>query len=129
MIFVTGGYASGKTTFVRSLGYADSQMIDARSAPFSAADARTASSRCPVVLNAQELVARFSLEQALGLLEGAEVVCCCELGCGIVPLSADDRAFREAAGRLACALAERADCVVRMVCGIPEVMKGAAPWK
>ena len=33
----------------------------------------------------------------------------------------------EAAGRLACLLAERADCVVQMFCGIPTVLKGELP--
>ena len=34
------------------------------------------------------------------------------------------RADREAAGRLACLLAARAECVVQMFCGIPTVLKG-----
>ena len=34
---------------------------------------------------------------------------------------------REAAGRLACLLAARADCVVQMFCGIPTVLKGELP--
>ena len=33
-------------------------------------------------------------------------------------------ADREAAGRLACLLAARAECVVQMFCGIPTVLKG-----
>ena len=37
---------------------------------------------------------------------------------------AAERAAREAAGRLACLLAARADCVVQMFCGIPTVLKG-----
>ena len=36
-------------------------------------------------------------------------------------------AAREAAGRLACLLAERADCVVQMFCGLPTVLKGELP--
>ena len=31
------------------------------------------------------------------------------------------------AGRLACLLAERADCVVQMFCGLPTVLKGELP--
>ena len=37
---------------------------------------------------------------------------------------AADAADREAAGRLACLLAARAECVVQMFCGIPTVLKG-----
>ena len=36
-------------------------------------------------------------------------------------------AGRDAAGRLACLLAARADCVVQMFCGIPTVLKGELP--
>ena len=45
----------------------------------------------------------------------------------VVPMDAEERAGREAAGRLACLLAERADCVVQMFCGIPTVLKGELP--
>lgn len=34
---------------------------------------------------------------------------------------------REAAGRLACLLAQRADTVVRVYCGLPQVLKGEPP--
>ena len=50
-----------------------------------------------------------------------------EVGGGVVPMDAEERAGREAAGRLACLLAERADCVVQMFCGIPTVLKGELP--
>lgn len=39
-------------------------------------------------------------------------------------MSAEDAQWRERAGRLGCALAARADVVVRMTCGIPQVIKG-----
>ena len=42
----------------------------------------------------------------------------------LVPVDARQRADREAAGRLACLLAARAECVVQMFCGIPTVLKG-----
>ena len=35
--------------------------------------------------------------------------------------------YREQAGRLACLLAERADTVIRVCCGIPQVLKGELP--
>ena len=39
-------------------------------------------------------------------------------------MHAEDAQWRERAGRLGCALAARADVVVRMTCGIPQVIKG-----
>ena len=39
----------------------------------------------------------------------------------------DQRAAREAAGRLSCLLAARAETVVRVCCGIPQLLKGEWP--
>ncbi|MEE8721671.1 MAG: bifunctional adenosylcobinamide kinase/adenosylcobinamide-phosphate guanylyltransferase [Eggerthellaceae bacterium] len=58
-------------------------------------------------------------------LAGKRVVACCEVGSGVVPADADARAWRERVGRVCCALAARSDAVVRMVCGIPQVLKGS----
>ena len=41
-----------------------------------------------------------------------------ELGCGVVPMDAFDRKYRERAGRLCCALAREAEEVHRVLCGI-----------
>lgn len=41
-----------------------------------------------------------------------------EVGSGIVPINAADRAFREAVGRALCVIAQNAESVTRVVCGI-----------
>ena len=41
-----------------------------------------------------------------------------EVGAGIVPLKAEDRAFREVVGRALCVIAQEAECVTRCVCGV-----------
>ena len=46
------------------------------------------------------------------------VVVANEIGAGIVPMEAEDRAWREAAGRALCILAQEAEQVTRVVCGI-----------
>ena len=46
------------------------------------------------------------------------VVSANEVGAGIVPMAAEDRAFREAAGRVLCVIARNAGQVTRCVCGI-----------
>ena len=46
------------------------------------------------------------------------VVVANELGSGIVPMEKGDRLFREAAGRALCCVAQRAETVVRVVCGL-----------
>ena len=53
-----------------------------------------------------------------------DVVMAVEVGGGVVPIDPAERAAREAAGRLACLLAQRAETVVRVFCGIPTVLKG-----
>lgn len=46
-----------------------------------------------------------------------------EIGCGVVPLDKFDREYRETAGRINCYLAERAESVIRVVCGIGVTIK------
>jgi len=46
------------------------------------------------------------------------VVAANEVGAGVVPLAAEDRAFREAVGRALCVIAQEAQQVIRCVCGI-----------
>ena len=58
-------------------------------------------------------------------LSQKEVVIATETGCGVIPLDPRERRNREAAGRLSCLLAERAENVVRICCGIPQVLKGS----
>ena len=41
-----------------------------------------------------------------------------EVGAGVVPMTAEDRAFREAVGRALCIVAQTAHQVTRCVCGI-----------
>lgn len=46
-----------------------------------------------------------------------------EIGCGVVPVDAKERLWREAHGRLLRYLAMEAESVVRIFCGLPEVLK------
>lgn len=113
MVLVIGGIASGKRTYVRSLGYADDQM-----------DGSITSGR-PVLCGLEETLRSGALDDvSLERLLSKEVVICCEVGSGVVPMDAGERAWRELVGRTCAELAERAGRVVRMVCGIPVVMKG-----
>ena len=80
------------------------------------------------VWDVQDLAGSCSdLEALAAELSAREVVIATEVGGGVVPMDAGERAAREAAGRLACLLAARAGCVVQMFCGIPTVLKGELP--
>lgn len=46
------------------------------------------------------------------------ILICNEMGCGLVPMVATDRKYRELVGRIQCELAKRADEVYRVYCGI-----------
>lgn len=112
MLLVVGGIASGKRSYVRSLGYDDSQM-----------DGNLRSER-PVLLDLDELLRAGALDdEAWQQLARKQVVCCCEVGQGVVPVDAGERAWRELVGRSCSQLAAQADAVVRMVCGIPITLK------
>ena len=41
-----------------------------------------------------------------------------EIGCGVVPMDRNDRIWREAAGRALCVIAQKAETVIRVTCGI-----------
>ena len=79
------------------------------------------------VCDVQELVPCADLETLADELAKKRVVIATEIGGGVVPMDADARAQREAAGRLSCLLAERADTVVRVCCGLPQLLKGEWP--
>ena len=106
MIFITGPLMSGKRAFARTLCGEDEMICDV-----------------------QELAAEASDLPALAerLAGEYKVVVATEVGGGVVPVDAAERAAREAAGRLACLLAERADTVVRVFCGLPMTLKGELP--
>ena len=51
------------------------------------------------------------------------IVICDEVGCGVVPLDREDRAWREKVGRVCCRLAEKAAAVYRVTCGLGARLK------
>lgn len=57
------------------------------------------------------------------IFKNADIVICDEVGCGIVPVERSERLYRDAVGRTACLLAEKAEAVVRLQCGIPAMIK------
>lgn len=51
------------------------------------------------------------------------VVICDEVGCGVVPMDAFERAWREKVGRVCCYFAKEAAQVIRVVCGVGKRIK------
>lgn len=112
MVLVLGGIASGKRTYLRSLGY-DGELVGT-----------TVGADEPALYGLEEALRKGPLtDEELALVADKAIVACCEVGLGVVPMDADERAWRERVGRTCCALATRAERVVRMVCGIPVIVK------
>ncbi len=118
MIFVTGGAAQGKLAWaLQHSGYGLSQVTD------------RLEEEAPIFQNLEEIV-REALDRGedpmelLPRLADREYVLCREVGCGLVSMDPGDRAWREAVGRLSCRLAQEAQGVVRLWCGLPVWLKG-----
>lgn len=112
MIFITGPLYSGKRAYIQSaLELSDSEFLKL------------------AVWDVQDLAADTEPEELLDRLEKYKIVIATEIGGGVVPISSEDRAWREAAGRLSCLLAARAETVIRMSCGLPQLLKGEWPCR
>lgn len=130
MILITGGTSSGKATFARNLaaqhGWSEDDVafnveellwgqVEGAGQIAPAGDDAAGHADSKALPATPELIERLAAKA---------IVTCSEVGAGIVPLDAQERAWREAVGRMSCELASQATAVVRMVCGIPVVLKG-----
>ena len=129
MLFVTGPLASGKKEYVmRIFGWDEAAF--AENAVENVQDLAAQIVREDSLFEEKDQEKRAqtgSVEEELRKLADRlaqkRAVIAAEVGGGIVPLDPVERREREAAGRLACMLAERADTVVRVFCGLPQVLK------
>ncbi|MBR6840065.1 MAG: bifunctional adenosylcobinamide kinase/adenosylcobinamide-phosphate guanylyltransferase [Oscillospiraceae bacterium] len=110
MIFVTGPLYAGKKEYIRNALHLSEAEFAARA-----------------VWDAQEQALNADLPALADRLSEKEIVISTEIGGGLVPIDKTEREKREAAGRLACLLAERADTVVRVCCGLGQILKGELP--
>ena len=111
MIFVTGPLFAGKREYIqRALNWTDEEFLE------------------KAVEDVQDLAAEADTPEKLQVLADVlarkEVVIAVEVGGGVVPLDPEERKNREAAGRLGCLLAARAQTVIRVCCGLPQFLKG-----
>ena len=113
MLLVIGGEASGKREYVKCLGYTEEDIA------CGVLDDR------PVLDGLHHLIAENpeASEAWLPRLLEKKVVICNEVGSGIIPATPEGRLCREQTGRMCVLLAQKAERVVRMVCGIPVMLK------
>ena len=151
MIFVIGPLFSGKQDYImQALGWSETDFLekavrDVQNLAAEAAEAVEVEEAAGAVEIAEAAETDGAAEAAEAVetshsplddlqeklrsladrLSQKEVVIATETGCGVIPLDPQERRNREAAGRLSCLLAERAETVVRVCCGIPQVLKGS----
>ena len=123
MMVITGGVGQGKLAYVlerTGLGEGD--------VAYTAAQAWDRPIFAGVTGWIREALARGEDPDAAldALLDGRPelVLIFDEVGCGVVPTDPAQRQARERAGRLSCLLAREADVVIRVCCGLPQVLKG-----
>ncbi len=124
MRIITGGAFQGKRAFAEKL-YPGVEWTDGGRCALD--EIRT----CRAVYGFHEFVKRW-LEQgksweelaSLMLEENRDLILICdEIGCGLVPMDAFEREYRESTGRVMNALTEQAERVDRVVCGIGRRIK------
>ena len=119
MILVVGGQSAGKREFVMGLGFAVEDVAPA------ILDTRPVLADLHVFLQAPRFEGVAFLDEAtFASLLQKEVIICAEVGCGVVPIETGERLWRERVGSTCTRLAQEADTVVRLVCGIPQYIKG-----
>ena len=109
MVLIVGGMAQGKLEFAkRELGVA-AWSEGALGAEGCVRDLHRVIRTLPAP---REAIAAWLAEHPEGVL------ICDEVGCGVTPLERADRDWRELVGRICCELAEKAEAVYRVRCGL-----------
>lgn len=126
MVMVTGGAFQGKRECLKQLyGLSDKDIVS--SADCRIEDVFTAAA----VADYHELVKRLIAEN-IDVSEFTERFCrenskaavtINEIGCGIIPLEKSERIYREEVGRAGCIIAAHSETVIRVFCGIPQIIK------
>ena len=131
MKLVIGGYAQGKLHYVLQKEGAPCAGFEGN-LPERGQLEEALGQKKRVVINGFQcwvkecmLQNRCPEEELFSFLEKApeSVIISDEIGNGIVPMAAFERAYRERTGRILVMLAEQADEVVRVICGIGQKIK------
>lgn len=135
MELILGGYAQGQLDFAKSC-YPDAVVFDENSCNtlFAEQPGEIGDNAVKIWNNFNISVKKMiesgksddeirDMIQRLITFHKNLVVISDEIGCGIIPMNANERHFREFIGRIQCFLAEKAERVFRVVCGIPQRIK------
>lgn len=123
MILIIGGAYQGKTDYARSLGISD--ICDGASEDMDRVWEHSAVNYFQLLIKRQLEAGLDPLAEAKKLLDKNPdiVIISTEIGGGIVPIEKSERLWREAVGKVCCFLAQECSRVVRVICGIPTIIK------
>ena len=121
---IMGGAFQGKTQYATKI-YPGLELTDGFNCPLDEIE------NCVAVNKFHSFTRRWLLEERtkealLTMLENnrnLQLLISDEIGYGLVPIDDFEREYREFHGRVITELAEKADCVERVVCGIPQRIK------
>ena len=122
MHLILGGASQGKTEYAGKLyGLSDGEIFTCAGTEIPAS--------VRIVCHLERFT-RACTESGLDALQAWDalhlatgIVICDEISCGVVPIEATDRLWREETGKLLAALALRAEKVTRVFCGLPLELK------
>lgn len=133
MILVIGGACQGKRNYARGLLGLSEEDFSAKAADGRKDEVQRAlDGKHPYLLHFHEWIRKMTeqerpvrdfVEKVLEM--GPEIIVMDEVGLGIVPTERTDRDYREAVGQAGQMLAAEAEQVYRVICGIPQKIKGA----
>lgn len=118
MILAVSGPGAGKKNYAMDFfGFGEQDM------------AQSATDEKPVLPDLHEHIRTEGCfpEAWFAVLCQKQVVVCNEVGCSVVLIDAGERRWCDEVGRACARLAAEADTVVRMVCGVPQAIKGILP--
>ena len=123
MVLLIGGAYQGKTAYAQKkygLRAADIFTCETELLDLSA--------RCLRHLERFALACVRAGKEPADVLAGLDlhgkILICEDISCGVVPIDPEQRAWREAVGRMNAMLAARAERVTRIFCGLPMELKG-----
>ena len=138
MELIVGGCFQGKSAFAAKRYQEQRGILLSQEEWFlAAADGRHSAWEvawtAPAVEHMQEYIRRVSLEdgtleekklrisrwiETIAKKNPSAILVMDEVGCGVVPMEAAERAYRDLAGYAGQCAAKRAECVYRVICGI-----------
>ena len=122
MVLIIGGAYQGKTAYAK-------QTYGLRDADIFTCEGETLNLSAPCLRHLERFAracVRAGKEPAdvlAGLDLRGKILICEDISCGVVPMDAEAREWREAVGRMNAMLASKAERVTRLFCGLPLELK------